>query len=196
MATLDLSVAPDFPDDHRLSPAGHAPRSSRTPTVLVSWRAPARQRASCLTWTVLALCVAITLVLTGPHVSASFGMRLPLIVLGCGGTWCTARWRRRVTVTTDEVIVRGLLRTRRIPRSARLCSTAMGTSVFIARVQRQRRPVPMLTPWLVLTATLGVVVATMKILSDHPELNGALFAGGAAVCLTALAVCFRVDRED
>lgn len=184
MAALDL-----------LSRAGLAPRSSRRATVLVSWRAPARQRASCLAWTVLALCAAITLVLTGPHVPITFGMRLPLLVLGCGGTWCAARWRRRVTVTTDEVIVRGLLRTRRTPRSAQLCSTALGTSVFIARVQR-RRPVPMLTPWLVLTATVGVVVTTMKILSDHPQLNGALFAGGAAVCVAALAVCFRADREN
>jgi peptidoglycan/LPS O-acetylase OafA/YrhL len=99
-----------------------------------------------------------------------------------------------VTVTTDEVIVRGLLRTRRIPRSARLCSTALGTSLFIARVQRRRRPVPMLTPWLVLTATLGVVVTTVKILSDYPQLEGALFAGGAAICVAALAVCFLADR--
>jgi hypothetical protein len=122
-------------------------------------------------------------------------MRLPLVVLGCGGAWCAARWRRRVTVTTDEVIVRGLLRTRRVPRSARLCSTALGTSLFIARVQRRRRPVPMLTPWLVLTATLGVVVTTVKILTEHPQLNGALFAGGAAICVTALAVCLRTDRR-
>jgi hypothetical protein len=121
-------------------------------------------------------------------------MRLPLVVLGCGGTWCAARWRRRVTVTTDEVIVRGLLRTRRIPRSARLCSTTLGTSLFIARVQRRRRPVPMMTPWLVLTATLGVVVTTVKILSEHPQLDAALFAGGAAICVTALAVCLRADR--
>jgi hypothetical protein len=163
-------------------------------TVLVSWRVPAWQRASCLAWTVLALCVAIALVLTGPREAVTFGMRLPLMVFGFGGTWCAARWRRRVTVTTDEVIVRGLLRTRRVPRSARLCSTALGTSLFIAQVQRRRQPVTLLTPWLALTATLGVVVATVKVLSDHPQLAGALFAGGAAICLTALALCFRVDR--
>ena len=178
----------------RLSYAGLARRSSRSATVLVSWRAPAWERANCLIWTALALGAAITIVLTGPHVPVTFGMRLPLIVLGCGGTWCAARWRRRVTVTTDEVMVRGLLRTRRVPRSARLCSTALGTSLFIARVQRRRRPVPMVTPWLVLTATLGVVVTTVKILSDYPQLDGALFAGGAAICVAALAVCFRADR--
>lgn len=194
MAALDLPVAPDFPDDNRLTRAGLAPPSSRTATVLISWRAPAWQRASCLTWTALALCAAITLVLTGPPVPVTFGMRLPLVVLGCGGAWCAARWQRRVTVTTDEVIVRGLLRTRRVPRSARLCSTALGTSLFIARVQRRRRPVPILTPWLVLTATLGVVVTTVKILTEHPQLNGALFAGGAAICVMALAVCLRTDR--
>jgi hypothetical protein len=193
-AALDIPVAPGFPDDNRLARADVAPRSPLAAPVLVSWRTPASQRVSCLAWTVLALCGAITLVLSGPHVAVTFGMRLPLIVLGFGGTWCAARWRRRVTVTTDEVIVRGLLRTRRVPRSARLCSSALGTSLFIARVQRRRRPVPLLTPWLALTATLGVVVATVKVLSDHPQLAGALFAGGAAICVTALALCFRVDR--
>jgi hypothetical protein len=163
-------------------------------TVLASWRTPAWQRVSCLAWTVLAMCAAVMLVLTGPHVSVTFGMRLPLVILGCGGTWCAARWRRRVTVTTDEVIVRGLLRTRRTPRSARLCSTALGTGLFIARAQR-RPPVPMLTPWLVLTATLGVVLATAKILSDYPQLTGALLAGGAAVCVAALAAGFRLGRD-
>ena len=193
-AALDIPVAPDFPGDNRLTQAGVAPRCSHAATVLVSWRAPASQRASCLAWTTLALCAAIMLVLTGPHVAVTFGMRLPLMVLGVGGTWCAARWRRQVTVTTDEVIVRGLLRIRRVPRSARLCSTALGTSLFIARVQRRWRPVPLLTPWLALTATLGVVVGTVKVLSDHPQLAGALFAGGAAICVTALALCFRVDR--
>jgi hypothetical protein len=196
VAALDIRVAPDFPDDNPTSPAGLAPCSSRTVPVLVSWREPAWQRASCLAWTALALGAAITIVLTGPDVAVAFGMRLPLIVFGFGATWCATRWRRRVTVTTEEVIVRGLLRTRRVPRSALMCSTALGTSLFIARVQRRRRPVPMLTPWLVLTATLGVVLITVKVLSEHPQLTGTLFTGGAAVCITALAVAFRADRRD
>jgi hypothetical protein len=98
-----------------------------------------------------------------------------------------------VTVTTNEVIVRGLLRTKRIPRSARLCSTALGTGLFIARAQR-RRPVPMVTPWLVMTAVLGVALATAKILTSHPQFTDALLAGGVAVCLAALALCLRADR--
>ena len=122
MAALDLPEAPDFPDDDRHSCTGRASCSRCTATVLFTWRTPAWQRASCLIWTILALCVAITLVLTGPDVPVTFGMRLPLTILGCGGAWCAARWRRRVTVTTDAVIVRGLLRTKRIPRSARLLS--------------------------------------------------------------------------
>jgi hypothetical protein len=194
VTALDLPVGRGVPDD-RLSRSGHKPRYPGAAAVLVSWRAPAWQRASCLVWTVLALCAAITLVLTGPDVSVTFGMRFPLVVLGCGGTWCAARWRRRVTVTEDEVIVRGLLRTRRVPRSARLCSTALATGMFIARAQRRRRPVPMVTPWLVLTATLGVVLATAKILSDHPQLADALLAGGAAVCIAALAVGLQLDRD-
>jgi hypothetical protein len=194
VAALDLPEAPDFPDDDRHSRTGRAPCSRCAATVLFTWRTPAWQRASCLIWTILALCAAITLVLTGPDVPVTFGMRLPLAVLGCGGTWCAARWRRRVTVTTDEVIVRGLLRTRRIPRSARLCSTALGTGLFIAQAQR-RRPVPMVTPWLVLTAVLGVALTTAKILTSHPQFADALLAGGAAVCLTALALCLRVDRD-
>jgi hypothetical protein len=196
VAALDLLLAPEFPDDDVRYGAGSAPRSSRTATVLVSWRASVVQRAGCLTLTALAVFVAITVVLTGPPVSIAFGMRLPLTVLACGGTWCAARWRRRVTVTTDEVIVRGLLRTRRIPRSAQLCSTALGTSLFIARVQRRWQPAPMMTPWLVLTATAGVVATTTKVLSDHPQLTGPLFTGSAAVCLMALAVCLRADPRD
>jgi hypothetical protein len=194
VAALDLPEAPDFPDDDGHSRTGRAPCSCCAATVLLTWRAPAWQRANCLVWTILALCVAITLVLTGPEVPVTFGMRLPLTVLGCGGAWSAARWRRRVIVTTDEVIVRGLLRTKRIPRSARLCSTALGTGLFIARAQR-RRPVPMATPWLVLTAVLGVALVTAKILTRHPQFAGALLAGGAAVCLAALALYLRGDRD-
>jgi hypothetical protein len=195
VAVLYLPEAPDFPNDDGHSCTGRAPCSHCAAPVLFTWRAPAWQRASCLVWTVLAFCAAITLVLTGPDVPVTFGMRLPLTVLGCGGAWCAARWRRRVTVTTDEVIVQGLLRTRRIPRSARLCSTALGTGLFIARAQQRRRPVPMVTPWLVLTAVLGVALATAKILTSHPQFADALLAGGAAVCLAALALCLRVGRE-
>jgi hypothetical protein len=166
------------------------------PEVLLSWRTPRRQRVACLLWTVLALAAAVAMEVTGPPVPESFGMRLPLIVLAGGGAWCAARWRRRVTVTADAVTVRTLLRTRRIPRAAAMCSTALGTSLFIARSQRRlmRLPVTMATPWLVVTATLGVAMTTAQLLTEYPRLAGALLAGAAAACLTALGACLPLDR--
>jgi hypothetical protein len=129
-------------------------------------------------------------------------MRLPLLVLACGGTWCAARWRRRVIVTADEVIVRTLVRTRRIPRAVALCSTALGTGLFIARAQRPgalyrylRVPPPVITPWLVLTMTIGVATMTVKVLSMHPQYADALLAAGTAVCCVTLAACARLDRR-
>jgi hypothetical protein len=153
--------------------------------VALSWRTPARQRFSCLIWTLLLLGGAVAMVAAGPPEPVSFRLRLPLIVLVGGGTWCAARWRRRVTVTADEVIVRTLLRTRRVPLSRAMCCTALGTR------RHGRLPVPMVTPWLVVTATLGVAVATVKVLTDYPQLIGAMLAGGAALCLAALGACLR-----
>jgi hypothetical protein len=166
------------------------------PEVLLTWRTPWRQRASCLLWTALAVAAAVAMEVTGPPVPESFAMRLPLIVLAGGGTWCAARWRRRVTVTADAVTVRTLWRTRRIPLATAVCSTALGTSLFIARSQRPflRLPVTMVTPWLVVTATLGIALLTAKLLTEYPQLTGAMLAGGAAACLTAVGACLPLDR--
>lgn len=49
----------------------------------------------------------------------------------------------------------------------------------------RRPPVPMATPWLILTATAGVALLTLKLLTVYPALGGALFAVGAAVCCLA-----------
>ena len=125
-------------------------------------------------------------------------MRLPLLVLLAGGIWCGARWRWRVTVTEHAVTVRTLWRTRRMPRPAAMCSTALGTGLFIARAQdprfrrhctprsQPRSPVMIATPWAVVTATLGVAMLTVKVLTEHPELSGGLLAGGAAIILATL----------
>jgi hypothetical protein len=120
-------------------------------------------------------------------------MRLPLLVLLGGGVWCAARWRWRVTVTAEAVTVRTLWRTRRIPRPTGMCSTALGTGLFIAKAQGLRllggiaRPsAPIATPWLVVSATLGVAMLTLKVLTEHPQLIGGLLAGGAAVSLATL----------
>jgi hypothetical protein len=74
-----------------------------------------------------------------------------------------------------------------------MCSTALGTGLFIARAQSLgllrglRRPrVTIATPWLVVTATLGVAAATAKVLTEHPQLSGGLLASGAAVLIATL----------
>jgi hypothetical protein len=168
---------------------------------VLAWRTPPRQRLGCVIWTLLGLAAAIIMEVAGPDRPVSFCLRLPLVVLATGGTWCAARWRRQVIVTADEVIVRTLVRTRRIPRAVAMCSTALGTGVFIARVQRPwasrghlRVPASMVTPWLVLTATLGVATLTAKVLMMHPRFAEPLLGIGVAVCCLTLVACARPDR--
>jgi hypothetical protein len=180
----------------------HTPAPTPSPQVVISWRTPTRQRAGCLIWTLVGLVVSIIVEATGPDRPVSFCLRLPLLVLVGGGTWCAARWRRRVIVTADEVIVRTLVRTRRIPRAVAMCSTALSTGMFIARAQRPcalRRhlamPAPVITPWLVLTMTIGVAALTAKVLAMHPQYADALLAGGTTVCCVTLAACARLDRR-
>jgi hypothetical protein len=182
-------------------PGGSAAVASRRPEVLLSWRTPARQRVACVIWTLVGLAVSIVMEVTGPDRPVSFCLRLPLLVLAAGATWCAARWRRRVIVTADEVIVRTLVRTRRIPRAVAMCSTALGTGLFIAHAQRTwalrarlGRPVPVITPWLVLTMTVGVATLTAKVLTMHPQYADALLAAGTAVCCVTLGACALLDR--
>lgn len=188
------------------SPVPAAPCSAAAPSpgsdLLFSWRTPARQRAACVIWTLLGLAASIIMEAAGPDMPVSFCMRLPLLVLAGGGTWCAARWRRRVTVTADEVIVRTLVRTRRVPRAVAMCSTALGTGMFIARAQRPwitryhpGVPVPVVTPWLVLTMMVGVATLTTKVLAMHPQYADPLLAAGAVVCFVALVTCARLDRQ-
>lgn len=191
METLDSVAARE---------SSSAPDASGTATVLLTWRTPGRGRLSCIAWSLVALSVAIALEVTGPQRPVAFSMRLPLIVAGCGGLWCAVRWRRQVVVTTADVAVRSLLRTRRIPHGAAaagVIARAQGGLVLPGRV-RMRVPsaVPMMTPCLVMSAALVAALGTAKILTVAPWMSGALVAVSAGACVGALAACLRPDRGD
>jgi hypothetical protein len=151
------------------------------------WRPPPTRRYGCLALTAAAVALAIAVVVTGPPRSVAFDIRLPLVVLALGTLQNAALWRRRVIVTPDQMIVRGLLRTRRIPLS--------GDGPPAAPWQT-RPPVPMATPGLVLTSTVGVTALTVKGLTVQPELAGAVLAVGAAVCCLTLGACVLRERGD
>jgi hypothetical protein len=161
---------------------------------------PARQRWECLAWTALALAAAVAMEATGPGGALSFRLRLPAIIALAGGTWCAARWRRRVVVTSEEVIVRSLLRTRRVPRDRAMCTTARGTGRFLARARRaqgrgrRRPPATIMTPWVVATGMMVLALLTARVLLAAPHLAGAMIAVSAAVCLLALAASVGADR--
>jgi len=168
--------------------------------VLLRWRTPARRRWSCVAWSLLALAAAIAVEVTGPQRPVTFSMRLPLIVAACGALWCAARWRRQVVVTTAEVAVRTLVRTRRLTHGA-------AAAEAIARADHGRRlpgrlripvpsGVPMMTPCLVMSSALVVALGTAKVLSVAPRMSAVLVALSAAACIAALAACFRFDRGD
>jgi hypothetical protein len=145
------------------------------------WRPSAARRYGCLALTAAAVALAVAVVLTGPPRPASFDVRLPLVVLALGAVWNAALWRRRAVITPEELVVRSLLRTRRI-------ALADGGAALPA-------PVPMATPWLILTGTSGVAALTVRGLTERPELAGAALAGGAAVCCLALGACLLRERN-
>lgn len=66
----------------------------------------------------LALALAVAVVVTGPPEPVTFGLRLPLLVLAGGAALNAVQWRRRVSVTAGEVVLRDLVRVRRIPLRA------------------------------------------------------------------------------
>jgi hypothetical protein len=152
-----------------------------------TWRPSAARRYGYLALAAAAVALAIAVVVTGPHRSIAFDIRLPLVVLALGTLWNAALWRRRVIVTSDQMIVRGLLRTRRIPLSGDGPPANPGLA---------RPSVPMATPWLVLTGTVGVAALTIKGLTAQPELAGAALAVGAAVCCLSLGACVLRERGD
>jgi hypothetical protein len=193
--TLDSVAAHVSPS--AVSPS--APDAASDPaTVLLRWRPPARSRWSCIAWSLVALAAAIAVEVTGPQRPVTFGMRLPLIVAGWGALWCAARWRRQVVVTTAEVAVRTLVRTRRMTHGAAAAEAIARADGGRLLPGRLRIPVPsavpMMTPCLVMSSALVVALGTAKILSVAPRVSGALVALSAAACIAALAACFRFDR--
>jgi len=88
------------------------------PPPAATWRPSARRRATAAALTVLALGLAVVVVASGPPEPVTFGLRLPLLVLASGAAVNAVQWRRRVSVTADEVILRDLVRVRRIPLRA------------------------------------------------------------------------------
>jgi hypothetical protein len=88
------------------------------PPPALAWRPPARRRVTVVALTLLAVGLAIALVTTGPPVPVTYDMRLPLLILAGGALVNAAQWRRRACITPDEVVLRSLIRTRRIPLRA------------------------------------------------------------------------------
>lgn len=192
METLDSVAA-------HASPSG--PDAASDPaTVLLRWRMPARRRWSCIAWSLFALAAAIAVEVTGPQRSVAFSMKLPLIVAVCGALWCAARWRRQVVVTTAEVAVRTLVRTRRMTHGAAAAEAIARADHGRVLPGRLRIPVPsavpMMSPCLVMSSALVVALGTAKVLSVAPRMSGVLVALSAAACIAALAACFRFDRGD
>jgi hypothetical protein len=157
------------------------------PPAATTWRPPAARRYGCLALAAGAVALAIAVVVTGPPRSAAFDIRLPLVVLALGALRNAALWRRRVIVTSGQMIVRGLLRTRRIPLPGDGPPAGPGLA---------RPPVPMATPWLILTGIVGVAALTIKGLTAQPELMGAVLAVGAGACCLSLGACVLRERGD
>jgi hypothetical protein len=190
-----------------------APDAPENPPPTPSWRTPARRRVIALALTLLAVGLATAVVVTGPPGPVTYDMRLPLLILAGGALVNAVQWRRRVCITPDEVVLRTLIRTRRIPLRAidraetddgrvtiRLLSgrkavvravtdpsaagdfvtalvTAAGTAACRV-VGAPSVPVPIATPWLIMTSTVGVAVLTAKGFAADPALVIAALSAG------------------
>jgi Bacterial PH domain len=88
------------------------------PPPALAWRPPAWRRVAVTAFTLLAIGLAIVVVATGPPEPLAYDIRLPLLVLAGGALVNAGQWRRSVCVTADEVVMRNLVRTRRIPLPA------------------------------------------------------------------------------
>lgn len=89
--------------------------SPEPPPPAATWRPSARRRVTAAALTALAVALAIAVVATGPPEPVTYLLRLPLLALAGGALGSAVQWRRRVSVTPDEVVLRGLVRVRRIP---------------------------------------------------------------------------------
>ena len=183
-----------------------------------SWRPPARRRRTVAALTLLAVALAIAVVVTEPAGPVTYAMRLPLLVVAGGALVNAVQWRRRACITSDEVVLRTLIRTRRIPlRAVDRAETDDGrvtirmlsgrkavvravtgpsaadefvTALVTAAGPAARRavgapavPVPIATPWLIMTSTVGVAVLSAKGWAADPALvAAALGAGTLTLC--------------
>ncbi len=89
--------------------------SLEDPPSAPAWRPSVRRRVAVLALTLLAAGLAVAVVATGPPEPVSYDIRLPLLVLAGGALVNAAQLRRRVGITPEELVLRTLLRTRRIP---------------------------------------------------------------------------------
>ncbi len=89
--------------------------SPEQPPPAATWRPSARRRVTAAALTALAVGLAVAVVATGPPEPVTYLLRLPLLTLASGALANVVQWRRRVSVTPDEVVLRGLVRVRRIP---------------------------------------------------------------------------------
>jgi Bacterial PH domain len=96
--------------------AAHDAPENRPPARV--WRPRVRRRVTVLALTLLAVGLAIAVVATEPPGPVTDDVRLPLLILAGGALVNAAQWRRRVCITPDEVVLRTLIRTRRIPLPA------------------------------------------------------------------------------
>jgi hypothetical protein len=189
-----------------------APEDAPTP----SWRTPARRRVTVLALTLLAVALGIAVVVTEPPGPVTYDMRLPLLILAGGALVNAVQWRRSVCITADEVVLRTLIRTRRIPLRAvdraetddgrvtiRMLSGGKAvvravtdssaaddfvTALVTAAGPAARRvagapavPVPIATPWLIMTSTVGVAVLTAEGFAADPVLVTAALGGGTVM---------------
>jgi hypothetical protein len=122
--------------------------------------------------TAVALAAAIAMVVTGPPESVTFDLRLPLLVL-VGGLILTATqwgWRPRWGWS---------------PRRDRRTRVMLATDL----IADPPPPVPMATPWLVLTVTVGVAAATLKAYETNPAVVAGVLGGSGAFCLMLSVAC-------
>jgi hypothetical protein len=121
-----------------LDPPGNPPPAQ-------AWRPSARRRVTVSALTLLAVGLAIAVVATGPAEPVSYGIRLPLLVLAAGALVNAAQWRRRVCITPEDLILRTLLRTRRIPLPAVASVAADGSHVTIRTLSGRKAVVRAVT---------------------------------------------------
>jgi hypothetical protein len=122
-----------------------APHVAEDPPSALAWRPPARRRITVSALTLLAVGLAIAVVATGPPLPVTYDMRLPLLVLAGGALVNAVQWRRRVHITTDEVVLRTLIRTRRIPLLAVAAAETDGGRVTIRMLSGRKAVVRAVT---------------------------------------------------